>query len=494
MLAPAPGQPHVAGGEQQQAAGADIGGAGGELGLPHRPDQGGRLLFGEQFGDVLDLRLRQAGHALDLLGRPLRNLLPDLIQAIDALSEEFLVLPAILENVPQHAVDRGDMRAGANPDIFGRVRSGPRHPGIDHDHVGAVELLAFKNVLQRNRMGLGRIATHQQDGLGVADVVVAVGHRAVAPGIGYTGDRRGVADPRLMIGIIGAPKRRKLAIEISGLVGELGGAKPIDRVGPRLLADIQQLVADLVDRRLPGDARPLSVDELYGVTQASFVQHVVANCRTLAAMRAAINRTVVVGLLPDPYAVGDLGDHRATDRAVRADVLAGRDRCADGWRRTGFGLAHAVQRDLTHRGQRASRDSRALQERPPVQFRRCFVGRRIEKPGTLRTTFGLPDQHGSLLSSGIAVDAVEIPDFPGVRSIASLPLLIEINGLCGSRCRQQLAGTQRTGTDNRQPKQVTSKKLWRLIILQRSTLPVGVRPSRRLSEFCAGHQSQTCVA
>ncbi|AHY55613.1 hypothetical protein BJS_05140 [Bradyrhizobium japonicum SEMIA 5079] len=133
-----------------------------------------------------------------------------------------------------------------------------------------------------------------------------------------------------------------------------------------------------------------------------------------------------------------------------------------------------MQRGLTHRGQCAGRDSRALQERPPVQFRRCFIGRCIEKPGTLRTTFGLPGQHGSLLSSGIAVDAIEIPDFLGVRSIASPPLLIAINGFCGSRRRQQLAGTQRAGTDNRQPKQVASKKLWRLIILQRSTLPVGL--------------------
>jgi len=29
---------------------------------------------------------------------------------------------------------------------------GSRHPRVDHDHVGAVEFLAFKDMLKRNRM------------------------------------------------------------------------------------------------------------------------------------------------------------------------------------------------------------------------------------------------------------------------------------------------------------------------------------------------------
>ncbi len=158
------------------------------------------------------------------------DLFADLVEAIDALADEFLVLPAVLENVPQHAVDRRNVGAGAHPHIFGRMRRGARHSRIDDDHVGAIELLAFQNMLQRDRMRLGRIAAHDHDGLGVADIVVAVGHRAVAPGIGYAGDGGGMTDARLMIGIIGSPERGELAIEIGGLVGEFGGAKPVDRV------------------------------------------------------------------------------------------------------------------------------------------------------------------------------------------------------------------------------------------------------------------------
>jgi hypothetical protein len=69
-----------------------------------------------------------------------------------------------------------------------------RHARVDDDEVPSVELLAFEQVLQRHRMRLGRIATHDEHGLGVTDVVEAVGHRAVAPGIGQAGDRRRVAD------------------------------------------------------------------------------------------------------------------------------------------------------------------------------------------------------------------------------------------------------------------------------------------------------------
>ena len=116
----AAGVSDIAGGEQQDAAGTDIRGAGRELGLPHRPDQRRRLFLGEDFGDVLDLRFGQTGDALDLVGRPLRHLLADFVDAVDALAQEFLVLPAVLENVPEHPVDR--RRYGCR-DARGHIRS-----------------------------------------------------------------------------------------------------------------------------------------------------------------------------------------------------------------------------------------------------------------------------------------------------------------------------------------------------------------------------------
>jgi hypothetical protein len=83
-------------------------------------------------------------------------------------------------------------------------------------------LSSFKDMLKRNRMRLGGIAPHLQNGLGIANIVVAVGHRAIAPGIGDPGDRGGMADARLVVGVVGSPEGRELAVEVGGFVGELG--------------------------------------------------------------------------------------------------------------------------------------------------------------------------------------------------------------------------------------------------------------------------------
>jgi hypothetical protein len=147
---------------------------------------------------------RHAGHPLDLLRRPLLDLLADVVHAVDALPDELLVLPAVLENVPEQTIDHRNVRAGSQPHIFGGVRGSAGHARIDHDHVGAVELLAGEQVLQRHRMRLGRVAAHDHHGLGVADIVVAVGHRTIAPRIGYAGDGGGMTDARLMVGAVGS--------------------------------------------------------------------------------------------------------------------------------------------------------------------------------------------------------------------------------------------------------------------------------------------------
>jgi hypothetical protein len=100
------------------------------------------------------------------------------------------------------------------------MRSGSRHPWINDDQTGAVELLALQHMLQRHRVRRRRIDAHDDDGPGIADVVVAVGHRAVVPGIGHAGNGGGMADARLMIDVVGTPERGKHAIEIGAFVGE----------------------------------------------------------------------------------------------------------------------------------------------------------------------------------------------------------------------------------------------------------------------------------
>ena len=85
--------------------------------------------------DALELLARHAGDALDLVGRPFGDLLADVVHAVDALGDEFLVLPAVLEDVPEHAPDERDVGAGAEPDILGRVRGRAGEARIEDDHV-----------------------------------------------------------------------------------------------------------------------------------------------------------------------------------------------------------------------------------------------------------------------------------------------------------------------------------------------------------------------
>ena len=60
---------------------------------------------------------------------------------------------------------------------------------ITDDKRRIVLFFGFENVQQGHRMRFGRIASNQEDRLGVMDVIVAVGHGTVAPCVGHTGNR-----------------------------------------------------------------------------------------------------------------------------------------------------------------------------------------------------------------------------------------------------------------------------------------------------------------
>src|SRR5260370_18726326 len=103
-----------------------------------------------------------------------------------------------------------------------------------------------------------------------------------------------------MVGVVGAPERRELAVEIGPFVGELGGPEPIHGVRPRLLADSEKLGADLVDRLVPAHAGPLAVDELHRIFQAPVAVHELAPRGTLGRMRPAGDLRLPAALLAAP--------------------------------------------------------------------------------------------------------------------------------------------------------------------------------------------------
>jgi hypothetical protein len=133
----------IAGKKQGNAARPNIGGADGVLRLTHAPDQCRRLLRGEHLGDALELLAGDAGDALDLLGRPLFDLLADILETVDALRDKFLVLPAVLQDVPHHPIEHRNVGAWPEPHVFGRVRRLARQAGINDDDIRLVELGAL---------------------------------------------------------------------------------------------------------------------------------------------------------------------------------------------------------------------------------------------------------------------------------------------------------------------------------------------------------------
>src|SRR6201999_3771906 len=94
-----------------------------------------------------------------------------------------------------------------------------------------------------------------------------------------------------------------------------------------------------------GDALPLAVDEFDGVAQATVAHHVVANRSTLAAVGAAVDGAVEIGLLADPDVVGYFGDDGAADGAMGAKILFKGDLDAGGGGLTGGGLAYGAARE-----------------------------------------------------------------------------------------------------------------------------------------------------
>jgi len=96
-------------------------------------------------------------------------------------------------------------------------------------------------------MGFRRIAADQEDRSGIVDVVVGVGHRAIAPGVGNTRDSGGVTDTRLVIDVVRPPIGSEFANQIGLLVGMLGRTQPINGIGPAGFANLEHLVADSSD-------------------------------------------------------------------------------------------------------------------------------------------------------------------------------------------------------------------------------------------------------
>src|SRR5438876_11332930 len=212
-----------------------------------------------------------------------------------------------------------------------------------------------------------------------------------------------MADARLMVGVVGAPERAEFAEQVGAFVGHLGRSEPIDGIAARLLANLEQLVADLVDRGVPGDARPLPVDELHRIAKPAVAVHEFAYGSALGTMRAAIDRRVPARLLPDPDPVEHFRGHRASDRAMRADALADGRARSERPRGRSLRLADAAYRQSAQRRQTAAGKAGSAQESAAIETAGLpRQGLRDGPSGCKLCTLALCslDQHGRLPQVG----------------------------------------------------------------------------------------------
>ncbi len=177
-------------------------------------------------------------------------------------------------------------------------------------------------MLQRNRVGLRWISTHDDHGFGIADVVVAVRHRTVAPSVGDACDGGGMTDASLVIDGVRAPKRAKLTEEVRAFVREFSGAEPKNGVRPGSLADFQQLRRNVVEGLIPRDALPFAAHELHGILQTPVAMGQFTNSGAFCTVRATVDGAIPARFLADPYTVLNFRDDGAANGAMGANALA----------------------------------------------------------------------------------------------------------------------------------------------------------------------------
>src|SRR5690606_334412 len=80
---------------------------------------------------------------------------------------------------------------------------------------------------------------------------------------------RRMADARLVVLVVRPPQGGELAEQIGAFVGEFCRSHPVGGFRPGFFTDLEKLVADAVDRVIPGGALALAVDGCHGVFQAA---------------------------------------------------------------------------------------------------------------------------------------------------------------------------------------------------------------------------------
>ncbi len=186
-------------------------------------------------------------------------------------------------------------------------------------------------------MVLGRVGADDDDEIGILALVEGRGHRGRADAFEQRRHRRGVAQPRAVVDVVGAEAGADQLLEQIGLfVRALGRAEAGQRARPVAVADFLQAGGGALHRLFPGrfaEMRPrvCRIDQIVG----GFADAVLAHHRLRQALRIADVVEAEAALDAEPVLVGravaadhvdelvvlDLVGELAADAAIGADAV-----------------------------------------------------------------------------------------------------------------------------------------------------------------------------
>ena len=229
-MQPGAGPADLAGDQRQRDQAARIVGAVHMLADAHAPEDDRGFRAGIHPRHLAQGLRRDAADRLHLLRREFLDLGLQVVEALGIAGDILLVGQAFGDDGVDHRVQQRDVAAGLEREVLvGMARQ--RLPArIDHDQLGA----ALGRVLDEgrgDRMVHGRIGADHDDDLGVHRRRERRRHRARVQAFQQRRDRRGVAQPRAVIDIVGAEAgAHQLLEQIGFLVGALGRAEAGQRL------------------------------------------------------------------------------------------------------------------------------------------------------------------------------------------------------------------------------------------------------------------------
>src|SRR5581483_4409527 len=355
------GTADLAGDQRQRDQAARIVGAVGVLRHTHAPEDDRRLGAGEGARHLAQRVGRNAADRRHFLRHEVLDAFLELVEALDIGLDVLLVVELLGDDGIEDAVEHRHV---------GAVLELQHAPGVAlerlaariHDDEPGVALGRLLEEGGGDRVVLGRIGADDDDDVGVLALVEGRRHRARADAFQERRHRRGVAQPRAVVDIVGAEAGAHQLLEQVGLfVRALGRAEAGERLGAVAVADGLEAGGGAVERLLPGglaEMRPRigRVDKLvrhlghavladHRLQQALRIADIVEAEAAFDAEPVLVGRAVLAGDVEQLVVLDVIGE-LAADAAIGADRVDGA---------VGKFGAHIVLVDQRRRHQRAGR-------------------------------------------------------------------------------------------------------------------------------------------